>query len=74
MKVLFELTNINGNMADIVGQDGMTILSGYYFNTMPEEHRCSGGSGSDSLASDLISLKRDGIKIKYDDDQKPEGS
>lgn len=71
MKVLFELQNINGNAADIIAPDGSTILFGYVFNTIPEEHKYS-GSGSDGLANDLISLKRDGIKIKYDENKNSE--
>jgi len=74
MKVLFELQNINGNYADVVAPDGMIILSQWHFPQFPQEHVCSGGSGGDSLAGDLISLKSNGIKIKYDDDQKPEES
>ena len=38
MKVLFELQNINGNVADIVAPDGTTIMYQWAFSQLPEEH------------------------------------
>ncbi|MCK5607117.1 hypothetical protein KAR91_34860 [Candidatus Pacearchaeota archaeon] len=78
MKVLFTLQNINGNYADIVSPDGVIIFSQWAFNIFPQEHVCavlessssgSSSSGSSSLAGDLIAMKRDGIKIKYDENE-----
>ena len=67
MKVIFELQNINGNNADLIGPDGSLLLSQWYFSIMPPEAQTNSGS-NDGLARDLISLKTNGIKINYDVD------
>lgn len=64
MKILCELRNINGTSADIVLPDGTTLMYQWYFNDLPDEHKCNGDGNS--LVTDLITLRSAGIKIDYE--------